>query len=192
MWGVESFMLSEEEGKFLVKLAKEAIETFIKDRRKMEVPTDTPDTLKEEMGVFVTLNKDGLLRGCIGYPEPIMPLVNAVIDVAISAAVNDPRFSPVTINELDDLEVEVSVLTKPVLIEVKKPEEYIEKIKIGDDGLIIETGNYKGLLLPQVAVEWGWNVEEFLYNTCVKAGLTADCWIYPDVKIYKFGSQIFH
>jgi uncharacterized protein (TIGR00296 family) len=185
-------MLSEEEGKFLVKLAQEAIETFIKEKRKIEVPGDTPDILKEERGVFVTLNKDGLLRGCIGYPEPIEPLVNAVIDVAISAAVNDPRFSPVTVDELDDLELEVSVLTKPVLIEVKKPEEYINEIKIGDDGLIIERGPYKGLLLPQVAVEWGWNVEEFLYNTCVKAGLTADCWIYPDVKIYKFGSQIFH
>lgn len=185
-------MLSEEDGKFLVKLARETIETFIKEKKKLKVPENTPDSLKEELGVFVTLNKDGLLRGCIGYPEPIAPLVKAVIDVAISAAVNDPRFSPVTINELDDLEIEVSVLTKPVLIEAKKPEEYMEKIKIGEDGLIIERGPYKGLLLPQVAVEWGWNVEEFLYNTCVKAGLTADCWIYPDVKIYKFSSQIFH
>ncbi len=184
-------MLSEEDGKFLVKLARETIETFIKEKKKLKVPENTPDSLKEELGVFVTLNKDGLLRGCIGYPEPIEPLVKAVIDVAISAAVNDPRFSPVTINELDDLEIEVSVLTKPVLIEAKKPEEYMEKIKIGEDGLIIERGPYKGLLLPQVAVEWGWNVEEFLYNTCVKAGLTADCWIYPDVKIYKFSSQIF-
>lgn len=185
-------MLSEEEGKFLVKLARESIETFIKERRKLEVPEDTPTTLKEEMGAFVTLNKDGLLRGCIGYPEPIAPLVNAVIDVAISAAVNDPRFSPVSVDELNDLAVEVSVLTKPELIEVKQPEEYIDKIKIGNDGLIIERGPYKGLLLPQVAVEWEWNVEEFLYNTCVKAGLTADCWLYPDVKIYKFSSQIFH
>jgi uncharacterized protein (TIGR00296 family) len=185
-------MLSEEEGKFLVKLARKSIETFIKERRKLEVPENTPDTLKEEMGAFVTLNKDGLLRGCIGYPEPIAPLVNAVIDVAISAAVNDPRFSPLTVNELDDLEIEVSVLTKPELIEVNRPEEYMDKIKISDDGLIIEKGPYKGLLLPQVAVEWGWNVEEFLYNTCVKAGLTADCWLYPEVKIYKFSSQIFN
>ena len=185
-------MLSEEEGKFLVKLARESIETFINKRKKLEVPENTPETLKEEMGAFVTLNKNSMLRGCIGYPEPIEPLVNAVIDVAISAAVNDPRFSPVTASELDDLRVEVSVLTKPELIEVNKPEEYMDKIKIGEDGLILERGPYKGLLLPQVAVEWGWNVEEFLYNTCVKAGLTADCWLYPDVKIYKFGSQIFH
>lgn len=185
-------MLSEDEGKFLVKLARKAIETFIKERKKLNVPEDTPPTLKEEMGAFVTLNKDSLLRGCIGYPEPIAPLVNAVIDVAISAAVNDPRFPPVTVNELDDLKVEVSVLTKPKLIEVERPEDYIDNIKIGEDGLIIERGPYKGLLLPQVAVEWGWNVEEFLYNTCVKAGLTADCWLYPDVKVYKFSSQIFN
>ena len=185
-------MLTEEEGKFLVKLARNAIEMFINERKKLEVPEDTPDILKEFRGVFVTLNKDGLLRGCIGYPEPIEPLVNAVIDVAISAAVNDPRFSPVTANELENLAVEVSVLTKPELIEVNKPEEYIEKINIGKDGLIMERGPYKGLLLPQVALEWGWNEEEFLYNTCVKAGLTADCWLYPDIKIFKFGSQIFH
>ena len=184
-------MLSEEEGKFLIKLARNAIETFIKERKKLEVPENTSDTLKERMGAFVTLNKDGLLRGCIGYSEPIEPLVDAIIDVAISAAVNDPRFSPVTTSELEDLAIEVSVLTRPELIEVNKPEDYMDKIKIGEDGLIIERGSYKGLLLPQVAVEWGWNVEEFLYNTCVKAGLTADCWLYPDVKIYKFGSQIF-
>ncbi|MGZ7047012.1 MAG: TIGR00296 family protein [Methanobacterium sp.] len=185
-------MLSEDEGRFLVKLARKAIETFIKERKKINVPENTPDTLKEEMGTFVTLNKDGMLRGCIGYPEPIAPLVNAVIDVAISAAVNDPRFSPVTTSELEDLDVEVSVLTKPELIEMERPEEYMDKIKVGEDGLIIERGPYKGLLLPQVAVEWGWNVEEFLYNTCVKAGLAADCWLYPDVKVYKFGSQIFN
>ncbi len=185
-------MLSEEEGKFLVKLAEDAIEAFVKEQKKINVPENTPDILKEEMGVFVTLNKDGILRGCIGYPEPINPLVNAVIDVAISAAVNDPRFSPINTNELKDIEVEVSVLTKPELVEVKSPEEYMDKIKVGEDGLIIERGSYKGLLLPQVAVEWGWNVEEFLYNTCVKAGLTADCWLYPDIKVYKFGSQIFN
>jgi len=185
-------MLTEDEGKLLVKIAREAIETFIKERKKIDIPESTPDTLKENMGAFVTLNKEGLLRGCIGYPEPIAPLISAVIDVAISAAVNDPRFSPVTVNELNNLEIEVSVLTKPELIEVEQPEQYMDKIKVGDDGLIIERGPYKGLLLPQVALEWGWNVEEFLYNTCVKAGLTADCWLYPDVKVYKFGSQIFH
>ena len=185
-------MVSEEEGKFLVKLAKESIENYVLRRKPMDVPENTPDSLKENMGAFVTLNKRGLLRGCIGYSEPVKPLVNAVIDVAISAAVNAPRFPPVIADELEDLEVEVSILTKPELIEVEKPEEYMDKIEIGKDGLIMERGPYKGLLLPQVAVEWGWNVEEFLYNTCTKAGLTADCWLYNDVKIYKFHSEIFN
>lgn len=185
-------MLSEEEGNFLLKLARESIESYIMRRKAMDVPADTPESLKEEMGAFVTLNEKGLLRGCIGYSEPIKPLVNAVIDVAISAAVGDPRFPPVTADELDKIKLEVSVLTKPELIKVEKPEEYMDKIKIGEDGLIIERGPYKGLLLPQVAVEYGWNVEEFLYNTCTKAGLTADCWLYNDVKIYKFASQIFN
>jgi uncharacterized protein (TIGR00296 family) len=185
-------MLSEEEGKFLLKLARKSVETYIKDKKILPGPENIPESLKEEMGVFVTLNKDELLRGCIGYSEPVKPLVNAVIEVAISAAVNDPRFPPVNESEIGDLAIEVSVLTKPELITVEKPEEYMDKIKIGEDGLIIERGPYKGLLLPQVAVEWGWNVEEFLYNTCVKAGLTADCWLFNDVKIYKFGSQIFH
>ncbi len=184
-------MVSEEEGKFLVKLARKSIETYIKEKNIIDVPENAPDTLKENMGAFVTLNKEGLLRGCIGYPEPIKPLVNAVIEVAVSAAVNDPRFSPVTESELDDLEIEVSVLTKPELIEVEKPEEYMDKIKIGEDGLIVERGPYRGLLLPQVAVELEWNIEEFLYNTCVKAGLTADCWLFNDVKIYKFSTEIF-
>ena len=124
-------MVSEEEGKFLVKLAKESIKNYIVRRKIIDVPEDVPDTLKEDMGAFVTLNKDGMLRGCIGYSEPIKPLVNAVIDVAISAAVNDPRFPPVSLDELDDLEIEVSVLTKPEIIEVEKPEEYLDKIEIG-------------------------------------------------------------
>lgn len=185
-------MLSEEEGNFLIKLARESIESYIMRRKAMDVPENTPESLKEYMGAFVTLNEKGLLRGCIGYFEPIKPLVNAVIEVAISAALNDPRFPPVTADELDDIKLEVSVLTKPELIEVNKPEEYMNKIKIGEDGLIIERDQYKGLLLPQVAVEQEWNVEEFLYNTCTKAGLTADCWIYNDVKIYKFNAQIFN
>ncbi|MEN6290901.1 MAG: AmmeMemoRadiSam system protein A, partial [Methanobacterium sp.] len=96
-------MVSEEEGKFLVKLAKESIKNYIVRRKIMDVPEDVPDTLKEDMGAFVTLNKNGMLRGCIGYSEPVKPLVNAVIDVAISAAVNDPRFPPVSLDEIDDL-----------------------------------------------------------------------------------------
>lgn len=184
-------MITDEEGEFLVKLARSTIEFYLKEKIILNVPEDTPDTLKEEMGAFVTLNSKGQLRGCIGYPEPIKPLVNAVIEVALSAAIQDPRFPPVTPEELDDISVEVSVLTKPELIQVNKPSEYPEKINVGEDGLITESCFGRGLLLPQVPVEWQWNVEEFLSNTCMKAGLNSDCWLDPEIKIYKFKSQIF-
>ncbi len=184
-------MLSQEEGKFLVELARKSIETYIKEKKIIEVPEKTPSPLKENMGAFVTLNKNGELRGCIGYPEPIKPLVNAVIEVAVSAATTDPRFEPVSLSELDEIQLEVSVLTKPQLLTVQSPVECLEKIEIGRDGLIIEKGFYKGLLLPQVAVEWNWDAEEFLCNTCMKAGLAPDCWYDPDTEIYTFQDQIF-
>ncbi|HTX61131.1 MAG TPA: TIGR00296 family protein [Methanobacterium sp.] len=184
-------MITDSEGGFLIKLARRAIETYLKDKMILTVPEDTPESLKDDMGVFVTLNSNGQLRGCIGYPEPIKPLVNAVIEVAISAAIQDPRFPPVSSQELDNIDVEVSVLTKPQIIKVNKPSEYPEKIKVGVDGLIMESSFCRGLLLPQVAVEWQWNVEEFLSNTCMKAGLNSDCWLDPDIKVYKFQSQIF-
>jgi uncharacterized protein len=184
-------MLKDEEGEFLVKLARSTIETYLNEKRIIEVPKNTPASLKEEMGAFVTLDRDGQLRGCIGIPEPIKPLVNAVIEVAISAAIQDPRFPPVKIGELEEIHLEVSVLTKPEIIEVDKPSEYPDKINVGEDGLIVERDFYRGLLLPQVAIEWKWDVEEFLCNTCMKAGLNSDCWLDPQVKIYKFHSQIF-
>lgn len=184
-------MLSEEQGQFLVKLAREAITVYLKERRVIPIPEHTDPVMKENMGVFVTLNKENCLRGCIGYPEPVMPLINAVIDAAISAAVRDPRFNCVEIGELDSIDLELSVLTKPELIEVEDPTEYLDHIIIGEDGLIIERGPNRGLLLPQVATDWGWGKEEFLSNTCNKAGLNPDCWLNDDVKIYKFSSEIF-
>jgi uncharacterized protein len=184
-------MLSEEDGKFLIKLARKAIVKYLKEKKVIEVPKDADPKLMEDMGVFVTLNIGKELRGCIGYPEPVMPLLNAVIDAAISAAIRDPRFNPLSQAELDRIHVEVSVLTKPALIKVDKPVDYINNVEIGQDGLIIESGPYRGLLLPQVATDWGWDIEEFLSNTCMKAGLADDCWLSSDVKIYKFASQIF-
>jgi uncharacterized protein len=184
-------MLSAEDGKFLVELARRAIVTYLVDREVIKIPEDANPKLKDNMGVFVTLNSEKELRGCIGYPEPVMPLLNAVIDAAICAATRDPRFSPLTPVDMDSIEVEVSVLTKPTLIDVENPKEYPKKIKIGQDGLIVEMGSYRGLLLPQVATDWGWNIQEFLSNTCMKAGLGSDCWLSNDVKIYKFASQIF-
>jgi hypothetical protein len=191
-------MLSEEDGKFLLELARESIVTYLKEKKILSPPLETPESLKEIMGAFVTLNKRGKfrgkgeLRGCIGYCEPIKPLVNAIIEVSISAATSDPRFPPVKLSEIDKISLEISVLSKPEILEVKNPSEYLEKIKVGLDGLIVENGFNKGLLLPQVPVEWEWDEEEFLCNTCMKAGLPADCWYDRETKIYSFQAQIFH
>lgn len=191
-------MLSDEEGEFLLKLARKSINSYIKDKKIISPPHETPESLKETMGAFVTLNKKGSnrgkgeLRGCIGYCEPIKPLVNAVIEVAISAATSDPRFPPVKESEMDEINLEISVLSKPKLVEVENPQEYPNKIKVGVDGLIVEKSFYKGLLLPQVPVEWNWDEEEFLCNTCMKAGLPSDCWYDSDTQIFNFQAQIFH
>ena len=131
------------------------------------------------------------MRGCIGYPYPTTPLVQAVIESAISSATQDPRFYPLSLSELDNVVFEISVLTPPQLIEVKKPSEYLTKIMVGKDGLIVERGMFKGLLLPQVPVEWEWDEEEFLCQCCIKAGLPPDCWLLKDAKISKFQAIIF-
>jgi len=185
-------MLTQKDGEYLLKVAKEAIETYVKTNEKMDIPSDCPNYLKEELGVFVTLNKNNNLRGCIGYPEPIYPLITAVIDSAISAAIRDPRFPEVSESELEDLEYEITVLTKPEIIEVEKPSQYPSKINIGKDGLIIEKKFYKGLLLPQVATEYNMDAEEFLSHTCIKAGLNPNAWKKENIEVYKFQGQIFH
>ena len=190
------FELDLEDGEFLIKLARNAIKTFLQTRRKIDPPVDTPDKLQEKCGVFVTLNnvKDSNheLRGCIGYPSPVEPLVEATIDSAIQAATNDPRFPPVSLQELNnEIAIEVSVLTPPELIKVEDPADYPSRIQIGTDGLIIERGWNKGLLLPQVAPEWNWNEEEFLSNCCMKAGLSPDSWLIKGTKVYKFQALIF-
>jgi hypothetical protein len=120
-----------------------------------------------------------------------MPLVEAVMDSAISSATADPRFPNVTLDELPEIEIEVSVLTPPEVIEVESPREYPKHVQIGKHGLIVEYGPYKGLLLPQVPVEWKWDVKEFLSQTCMKAGLTPDSWLREDVRISRFSAQVF-
>lgn len=185
-----------EEGRFLVRLARRAIEAYVKEKVKVDVPEDTPAKLLEKSGVFVTLNtiskaRDKRLRGCIGLPLPYLPLAQAVIESAISAATADPRFPPVKPDELNSIVVEVTVLTPPALIEVKDPREYPSRIKVGKDGLIVERGPYKGLLLPQVPVDWNWNEEEFLSECCIKAGLPPDSWCDKKTKIYNFQGIIY-
>ena len=192
------YYYTDDEGKFLVRLARKTVETYVTKKERIHPPQDTPEKLKKESGVFVTLNrlierekKKHELRGCIGYPLPIKPLVEATIDVAIEAATADPRFHPVTPSELDSIVVEVSILTPPKVIEVNDPLEYPAKIEIGRDGLIVEYGFYRGLLLPQVPVEEKWDVVQFLSYTCYKAGLPANCWKKKDITIKAFQAEIF-
>lgn len=183
-------MLSLEEGRILVKTARKAIEKYLEDGTIMR-PPKVPEKLRRPAGVFVTLTMGGELRGCIGHPLPQLPLIEATIDAAISSATRDPRFPPVSPDELKEIEIEVSVLTEPELIDVRRPSEYPKHVTVGRDGLIVERGGYAGLLLPQVAVEWGWDSEEFLSHACMKAGLPPDAWLEEGTKISRFSAQIF-
>jgi len=186
-------MLTLEEGRRLVKIAREAIETFLREGREMDPPTDIPESFLEKRGVFVTLltYPGHELRGCIGLPYPEKELVRGVIGAALAAAFEDPRFHELEPSELEKIIVEVSVLTEPKKIEVEDPKEYPEKIEIGRDGLIIKYGWHTGLLLPQVPVEQGWNEEEYLSGLCIKAGLPSDAWLEGNVEIYSFQAQVF-
>ncbi|MEM4699692.1 MAG: TIGR00296 family protein [Candidatus Nezhaarchaeales archaeon] len=187
------------EGEFLVRLARRAVEVYLAEGRQISPPEDAPERLRERRGVFVTINSfepfEGRvfkrLRGCIGYPEPVLPLIEATIDAAISSATRDPRFRPLTIKELGRVVFEVSVLSPLEIIEVSKPTELPKKIKVGRDGLVVERGPFKGLLLPQVAVEWGWDEETFLSEACMKAGLFPDAWLLEGTKVYRFEAEIF-
>jgi len=185
-------MLSNEDGDYLIKIAKLAIETYLEKGEKINVPYDCPQYLKEKLGVFVTLNKQNELRGCIGYPKPVAPLIKATIDVAISAAVSDPRFPSLTKEEFKSIDFEVTVLTKPEILEVNDPSEYVNRIRIGEDGLIAEKGPFRGLLLPQVAPEHNMDSKTFLEHTCMKAGLSNQCYLEEGTKIYTFQGQIFN
>jgi hypothetical protein len=183
-------MLSLNEGMKAVELARDVVETYVKNNTTPS--SDIGGVFAEKQGAFVTLHTypGHDLRGCIGIPWPIMPLKEAIIESAKSAT-RDPRFPPLDESELDDIIIEVTILMKPELIEVSQPEEYLSNIEIGRDGLIVEQGFYKGLLLPQVPIEQGWDKEEFLSHTCMKAGLSPDAWFDENTKIYKFSGQIF-
>jgi len=184
-------MFSDEDGRLAVKIARAVVESHV--RRTKFVEPKVPDIFKKNYGVFVTLTTfpDDQLRGCIGYPEPVMPLTEALKDAALSACSRDPRFPPVTQDELKKIRVEVSLLTPPEEVKVKKPREYISCVKIGEDGLIMQRGFSRGLLLPQVPVEWHWDAEEFLRQCCLKAGLTPDSWLQEGTKVFKFQAEVF-
>jgi len=192
-------MLTKEEGRFLVKIARKAVETYITLFETIKPPEDITDNLKKKRGVFVTLEKIEIvndmvstsLRGCIGFPEPIYPLIEATINAAIAAATQDPRFPPVLPDELDNIIFEVSVLTVPKKLEYDDPKNLPNMIKVGRDGLIVERGFFRGLLLPQVPVIYEWDEKEFLSQACFKAGLSPNAWLKGDVIIYTFQAQIF-
>ena len=182
--------MSLAEGTAAVRFARTVVEQYVTYHTTPSSTLGKPFQIKQ--GVFVTLHTypDHELRGCIGIPLPVMPLEDALVESAQSAT-RDPRFFPLTTEELNAIIVEVTILTPPKIIAVKKPTEYPTKIVIGRDGLIVEHGFYKGLLLPQVPIEQQWTVEEFLSNTCMKAGLPPDAWFEKDIKISQFSGQIF-
>ncbi len=186
--------ISDDDGVFLVKLARETIERFVRTGKIGSPPLDVSSRLKEKKGVFVTINKlihgSKHLRGCIGYPLPHFPLVEATMRSAVEAT-RDPRFPPLREDELDSIVVEVTVLSVPELLKVKNPKDYVEKVKVGRDGLLVARGPFRGLLLPQVPVEWNWDAETFLCECCMKAGLPPDAWLDRDTEVYVFRGVIF-
>lgn len=182
---------SAEQRKKLLLVARKAIEYFAE---KGEEPGALKEVDIDEFGmargVFVTLKEAGELRGCIGFPLPIMPLGKAVVKAAIAAAFGDCRFPSVRKGEIKELEIEISVLTVPEQLKVSRPEEYLEKIKIGRDGLMMECMGHCGLLLPQVPVEERWRVEEYLDFVCLKAGLQPKAWREKGAAIKCFQAEI--
>jgi uncharacterized protein len=183
-------MINISEGVKAVCYARNVIEEYVKNKNIFDCTLS--GVFKNKQGAFVTIHTypDHDLRGCIGIPLPVMSLCEAIAEGAASAT-RDPRFPPLTSKELDGIIIEVTILSPPELIKINKPEEYLKNIVVGRDGLIVEQGFYKGLLLPQVPVEQGWDKEEFLSQTCVKAGLMPDAWFDKQTKVYRFSGQVF-
>ena len=183
--------ISQNDGELIVKTSREIVTEFLKNNKKINLKSEFETKFSFPSGIFVTLNKNNNLRGCIGYPLPSQSLSKALYDASLAAALDDPRFESVTVNELDEITFEVTILTPPQIITVNDPLEYPSKIKIGRDGLIVKHSFYSGLLLPQVPVEYGWNAHEFLGHTCEKAGLEKDFWKKGDAEISRFEGIIF-
>jgi len=182
----ESSILSAKDKSFLLRAARDNIASWLKKKRGIRFfPTDVPPALLEKRGVFVTLKKRGELRGCIGYIAGLKPLIQGVLDNSYNAAFKDPRFDPINADELPAITIEISVLTEPA------PVKSVDEVQVGRDGLIMERGPYRGLLLPQVAVEQGWDRKTFLDQTCLKAGLSPGAWKDGETKIYRFQAVIF-
>jgi len=181
----EKVMLNDQQRKRLLKIARDSIATYLKTGRKLEVNEGDP-VLAQEMGAFVTLNKDGQLKGCIGSLTATQPLYLTVRDMAIEAAVDDPRFSPLKQEELDEVEIEISALSPLQRV------DSADKIALGKDGVVVRKGYHSGVFLPQVATETGWSKDEFLNNLCEqKAGLAPSAWKDKETELYIFGAEVF-
>ena len=174
-------MLTPDERQSLLRIAREAVEAAV--RGEPYAPRADSAALTEPRGAFVTLKIEGQLRGCIGVTEPLYPLAEAVARMGRSAALQDPRFPPVTREELGELDIEISTLTP--IVPLLSPED----VEIGRHGLVIRHEGRSGLLLPQVPVEWGWERDEFLAHVCLKAGLPQDAW--RDAELFTFEAEVF-
>ena len=169
--------------RFLLALARETIQCRF-DGKPLPSPEPSDQKLLEPRGAFVTLKIEGRLRGCIGHVIGVAPLWRAVRDNAIAAAFEDPRFSPLQPEEIDHTHIEISALTPLQRVD-------FHDVNVGRDGILLERGLARGLLLPQVAAEFGWDRETFLDHTCRKAGLEPGCWRHPDTVISVFSAQVF-
>jgi len=183
--------ISNEDGEILVKTARRIVTEYLNSRTKAKLDEKFVTNFSFNSGVFVTLNNQVGLRGCVGFPLPDKKLYNALVDAAIGSATEDPRFPSVNSQELEEITFEVTVLTPPEVIHVSDTTEYPSQIKVGRDGLIVRHGFTSGLLLPQVPIEYRWTEEEFLSHTCEKAGLPKDCWKDKKTQIQKFEGIVF-
>lgn len=177
---------SQSDGQLFLKYVKSVVAS-----KFSKVPSVDISKYSDKRGVFVTLKIDGDLRGCIGYPYPVFPINVALEKAAKSAAFSDPRFPPVSSDELPFLNYEVSILTLPSEVIAEDRKDLPSMILVGRDGLIVELNGISGLLLPIVAVEWNFDSKMFLDQVCVKAGLPKNTWQRKDCKIFTFEAQVF-
>ena len=182
--------LDDNDGVLLVRLARASVKHYLSTGSYFKAPESIPPKLSRPGAAFVTIEKLGRrrereLRGCIGSVTPVNPLIETVIKVAVDAAIGDPRFPPLTLDELDHVTFEVTVLGKMKPLP-SDPAQRIKEVEIGRDGLLVVYGPYQGLLLPQVPVDHEWSIIDFFMYTCIKAGLPGDCWLHPNVRFYKF------
>jgi len=178
-------MLDIQQRKKLLKIARESIGAYLKTGKKLQIK-ETDPVLNQKMGAFVTLHKNKELRGCIGNLVGSQALYLTVLDMAIAASVDDPRFPALNLTELNDLQIEISVLSPLERI------DSAEKIELGKHGILVKRGFKSGVFLPQVAAETGWSKEEFLNYLCAqKAGLPADAWRDKDTELYIFTADVF-